>query len=135
MGSEINPMGEGPLEPGAIRFGHIVFAHIPGSGNQACVDPHPAMVLRGPDPLGDLWLIGISTQFEPGRLVIELPWSPEGHPVTGLWKRCALRCDWIVPWNVRDIRRRLGIVPSDLAERAVEYVISSVEEKKKATGT
>jgi hypothetical protein len=90
------------------------------------------MVLREPDVAGNLWLVGISTKFTPpaGRLKIELPWMEGGHPETGLHRRCALVCKWVVPWNASKILRCVGVLPSSIAEKAVEYAITAAEEKK-----
>jgi hypothetical protein len=90
------------------------------------------MVLIPPDSTGNMWLIGISTQFTPpaGRLMIELPSQPGGDPQTGLWKRCVLKAWWAVPWKAEHIIEKLGTLPDELVGKAVEYVMTAVEEKK-----
>ena len=120
--------------PSAYEFGHIVKADIPDPDGQACATPHYCMVLRPPDDDGDLYLVGISTRFDRPipRLMIELPWEAAGHPDTGLYEPCVLKCAWVVKFNESRILRRVGRMPSDIAEQAVDYAITAAEEKQAA---
>jgi len=115
-------------------FGSVVLANIPDPDGRPCGHPHPAMVLRGPDDAGNLYLIGISTQFEspPGRLMVECPWSPGGHPETGLDRPCVLKCWWVVPFHRSQVLQYLGRMPSNVSQRALEYAITAVEEKSRS---
>jgi mRNA-degrading endonuclease toxin of MazEF toxin-antitoxin module len=120
-------------DPPAYRFGDIVKANVPDpTGAQIDYD-HTAMVLRPPDANGDLWLLVISSSFTRpvGRLTFEVPWQEGGHPDTGLWRECVIKCKWAVPFNQRDISARIGRMPSEFAERAVEYAITAAEEKRR----
>jgi mRNA-degrading endonuclease toxin of MazEF toxin-antitoxin module len=42
---------------------------------------------------------------------VELPWHRNKHPRTGLKKRCAARCRWLIAVNPNDIKEYAGIVP------------------------
>jgi hypothetical protein len=53
------------------------------------------------------------------------------HPVTGLWKRCVLKCDWRVPIDAADIQYELGEVPPDDLEWAIAWIKADVERKKR----
>lgn len=94
------------------------------------------MVLKGPDDDGTLYLIGISTKFDdpPGRLMIECPSDPKGHEQTGLKRRCVLKCWWVTRYNKSQIIDYLGTMPSEIAEQAVEYVLTAVAEGKVREG-
>lgn len=43
---------------------------------------------------------------------VELPWHRNGHPKTGLRKRCAVVCSWLVEIRESDIQKAGGIVPA-----------------------
>jgi len=120
------------LDFAALRVGHVVYAQIPDPAGAPLNEPHPAMVLRAPDADGTLWLLGISTKYSVpvGRLMIELPWSPGGHPATGLSRPCVLKCWWAVRWNANHVIRRLGALPPDIVEQAIEYAITAIQERK-----
>jgi mRNA-degrading endonuclease toxin of MazEF toxin-antitoxin module len=42
---------------------------------------------------------------------VELPWHRSGHPRTGLKKRCAAQCQWLIVIKQDDIKEYAGIVP------------------------
>lgn len=110
------------------RFGWIVLADIPDPEGRACENPHPAMILRGPDVNGDVWLVGISTNFTapPGRLMLECPCND----TTGLTRPCVLKCWWVVRFQWTRIIKQLGIMPSSIALQAVEFAITAAEEAR-----
>src|SRR5262249_24533091 len=115
------------FEKPAYRFGDIVKAKVPCPEGKEIDYDHTAMVLRPPDANGDLWLLVISSKFTRpiGRFMFEPPWAVGGHPETGLWQECVIKCHWAVPFNQRDITARLGRMPSESAEKAVEYAITA----------
>lgn len=116
----------------ALKLGHIVYAQIPDPDGKPLDEPHPAMVLREPDAAGNLWLLGISTKYDPPprRLMIELPWHPDGHPETGLSRPCVLKCWWAIPWKAQHIKRRLGRLSPELVELAIDYALTAIAEKR-----
>lgn len=42
---------------------------------------------------------------------VELPWHRNKHPRTGLKKRCAAQCHWLIVIKQNDIKEYGGIVP------------------------
>jgi len=119
------------MEAAALKLGHTVLAQIPDPDGNACVGPHPAMILQPPNASGNLWLLGITSEFSLPleRLTIELPWKVGGHPETGLWKRCVLKCWWFVPWRLENITCRLGKLGPDIVESATDYAITARNEQ------
>ncbi len=84
-----------------------------------------------------MYLVAISTRFTAGRLErfwIPVPYTPNAagvDPKTGLDKPCVLKCNWTVRFNVRAIDYEMGTIPDDVFERAVEFAIAAIEEKKR----
>lgn len=99
------------------RQGSIVWAEVEDSEGRRAKYARPVVVLT-PDreiPGAEiLFGVGVSsTCYESGasRRLVELPWHPNGHPHTGLRKRCHAVCDWIVPLraeHVREVRGQVG---------------------------
>lgn len=61
--------------------------------------------------------------------MLECPWAPGGHDDTGLDTRCVLKCWWVVFMNIRDFKGYLGMMPSDIAQQAVDYAITAKNEE------
>lgn len=77
-----------------------------------------------------MYLLGITSSFDNvGRWMIALDWHPDGHPQTGLWKPCVLKCWWVVRWNSGHIIRILGELDIDTVENATDYLLSYRAEK------
>jgi mRNA-degrading endonuclease toxin of MazEF toxin-antitoxin module len=51
---------------------------------------------------------------------VELPWHRSGHPRTGLKKRCAAVCTWLLALQASDIQGYGGIVPELLLRAILE---------------
>jgi hypothetical protein len=43
---------------------------------------------------------------------ILLPWHPQGHPRSGLNRRCAAVCGWVARIAAADIRAAAGMIPN-----------------------
>jgi mRNA-degrading endonuclease toxin of MazEF toxin-antitoxin module len=73
-------------------------------------DPFLAVAITGtlPDPLTDEYVI--------------LPYHPNGQSKTGLKKKCAAKCDWVVALSHDDITRYIGVVPADKFAFIAEYI-------------
>jgi hypothetical protein len=110
-------------------FGWTVLADLAQPDGSPCGHPHPAMVLRGPGADGKLWLLAISTKFETplNKWWLECPWEKNGHPETGLWLPCVVKCDWYVQFDRNEILRQLGRIPMDLASRAADLAVEHFE--------
>jgi hypothetical protein len=119
------------MDGSALNFGNIVLADILDPDGKPCEEPHRAMILRGPDSAGTVYLVGITSSFSPGaRFEIPLPWHPAGHPFTGLTMECVAKCRWVVKFNVSQIIRCVGNMPAEIASQIVEYVTTAVIEEK-----
>ncbi len=120
------------MDGSALGFGDIVLADILDPDGNRCADRHRAMILRGPDQAGTVYLVGITSSFTPGaRLQIKLPWALGGHPITGLTMECVIKCNWVVRFNTSQIIRWIGTMPSETALQVEEYVVRDVSEKKR----
>lgn len=116
----------------SYRSGDIVLADLLDPLGQPCNNPHPAMVLRLDAQVA--YLVAITTSFDdppPGHW-IRMRHSPGGHSQTGLHKPCVLKCDWVVRFQVPQIIRKIGEMPSDHFELATNQIISLVQQKKLA---
>ncbi len=51
---------------------------------------------------------------------VELPWHRSGHPRTGLRKRCAAVCTWLIETQARDVKDCGGIVPESQMRAILE---------------
>ena len=115
-----------------LSIGDIVLVDLPDPDGLPCNSLHPAMVFRGPDPTGTIYVVAITSSFDPveKHLVIPMPWADGGHPLTGLWKPCVMKCWWVVRLKADSVTQRLGVVPAEIAEMAFEYISTAVEEKR-----
>jgi hypothetical protein len=114
-----------PYQPG-----DIVLADILDPQGQPCDDPHPAMVLRIDQTV--CYLVGITTSYQdppPGHWIRMLQF-PGGHPQTGLYRPCVLKCDWVVKFDPRAVIRKMGEMPDDHFEQATQCISMLVEQKK-----
>jgi hypothetical protein len=69
------------LDAAALQVGQIVLARIPDPDGAPLNEPHPALLFRGPDARGTVYLIGITSSFHTvGRGMIEVDWHPQGIP-------------------------------------------------------
>ncbi len=90
------------------------------------------VVVISPDPVELLdepfAAVALTTTFEepPPAACIPIPWYPQGHPVTGLRKRTAAFCDWLVAIRPGNVRRKVGRVPSLVLLEILRRVSESV---------
>ena len=87
----------------------------------------PAVIVTPSDRLqgsGPLEVVAVTSQI-PQRLpdnYVLLPWHAQGHPVTGLNRRCAAVCTWLARVLPADIRAMAGIVPGRLLLEIVSKI-------------
>lgn len=55
---------------------------------------------------------------------VELPWTNEGHPRTGLNRRCVAICDWIIEFDQNAVEASPGIVPAE----ALRKILANIPE-------
>ena len=101
-----------PLQLGRIVWAEIADANgFPKSRPLVIVTPSEritptapldvlAVTSRVPDPLPDDHVL--------------LPWHAQGHPRTGLKRKCAVVCTWVARMRHTDVRQIAGVVPGAL---------------------
>ena len=103
--------------PFPVGYADILFAHVPDPNGQ---NPKiRRVVVLTPDralPAGYPIVVAGVTGTLPDPLTADyvlLPYKnpPGRHPKTGMTKRAAVLCTWIVPINPADIRGHSGFVP------------------------
>jgi hypothetical protein len=116
------------------KLGDIVLVNIPDPDGNACDHPRPAMIFRGPDLAGTIYVIAITSTFsEPlPKFSFLLPWDENVRETTGLYKRCIIRCDWIVKFDLARVIGKMGTMLEADRDKATEYVCAFVQEREKA---
>ena len=111
-----------------LRQGSIVWARV--SGRPGKVKLRPLVVITATDEIVlDAPIVGVaitSTFPEPSPAqYVTLPWSADRHPATGLARRSAAVCNWLVELQPSDIEEIKGFVPTryllDILERVREF--------------
>lgn len=98
-----------------LATGRIVWAHIPDSNGFRKL--RPAVIVTPTDKLTRDMAFDVVAVTS--RLVdplpedhVLLPWHRQGHPRTGLNRRCAAVASWLCQIVESDIEEAVGIVPS-----------------------
>jgi mRNA-degrading endonuclease toxin of MazEF toxin-antitoxin module len=100
--------------PGPLQFGRIVWAEIADANGIPKL--RPAVIATPSDritPAAPLDVIAVTSRVPeplPHDHVL-LPWHAQGHPRTGLNRRCAAVCTWVARIRHADIREVAGVVP------------------------
>ncbi len=99
--------------PGSLQFGRIVWAEIVDANGIPKL--RPAVIVTPSDritPAALLDVIAVTSRVPellPHDHVL-LPWHAQGHPRTGLNRKCAAVCTWVARIRHTDIRDVAGIV-------------------------
>ena len=100
--------------PGSLQFGRIVWAEIVDANDIPKL--RPAVIVTPSDritPAAPLAVIAVTSRVPeplPNDHVL-LPWHAQGHPRTGLNRKCAAVCTWVARIRHADIRDVAGVVP------------------------
>ena|SRR2546427_6270004 len=100
--------------PGPVQFGRIVWTEIADANGIRKL--RPAVIVTPNDritPAAPLDAIAVTSRLSeplPNDHVL-LPWHAQGHPRTGLNRRCAAVCTWVARIRHEDIREVAGVVP------------------------
>jgi mRNA-degrading endonuclease toxin of MazEF toxin-antitoxin module len=103
-----------------IRFGQVVWVAI--ADHNGIRKTRPAVVVTPNDDidatgLADVVAITSTLQMPLADDHVLLPWHPQGHPRTGLKRKCAAVCSWVVQVSVDDVETVAGsITGATLAE-------------------
>lgn len=107
-----------------LRQGSIVWATAISPRGE--VKDRPMIVLnRSSEIFMDLPLVcvAISTSFwDDGHRCVKLPWSRQAHSSTGLRRRSAAVCDWLVTIRPSDVKSIKGFVPTRLMLEIIRKV-------------
>jgi mRNA-degrading endonuclease toxin of MazEF toxin-antitoxin module len=100
--------------PGPLQFGRIVWTGIADANGIRKL--RPAVIVTPSDritPTAPLEVIAVTSRLSeplPNDHVL-LPWHAQGHPRTGLNRRCAAVCTWVAHIRHEDIQEVAGVVP------------------------
>jgi len=98
----------------SIQFGQIIWAELADANGIRKM--RPAVVVTPTDRIpasGSLEVVAVTSvvpQPLPSDHVL-LPWHARGHPRTGLNRKCAAVCSWVVRIVLGDVRSAAGLVP------------------------
>ena len=98
-----------------LALGRIVWTEVADANGIRKL--RPAVIVTPTDQLtstGPFDAVAITSRLDkplPEDHVL-LPWHPKGHPRTGLNRRCAAVCTWLVQITESDIQDVAGIVPA-----------------------
>jgi hypothetical protein len=100
---------------GALQLGRIVWAEIRDANGIPKL--RPAIIVTPSNritPTAPLDVIAVTSRV-PDPLPqdhVLLPWQAQGHPRTGLYRKCAAVCTWVARIRSTDIRDVGGVVPA-----------------------
>jgi mRNA-degrading endonuclease toxin of MazEF toxin-antitoxin module len=116
-----------------VATGRIVWAEIADSNGIRKL--RPAAIVTPTEQIvagGLLTVVAITSRLNdplPDDHVL-LPWHAQGHPRTGLNRRCAAVCTWLAQISESDIQDFAGVVPSAVMTvilRKITTALDSVE--------
>jgi hypothetical protein len=111
--------------PERLAQGSIVWAEVPDP--QGTVKRRPLIVITETSEIildHPVQTVACTSSYPapPPLQYVEIPWHPRGHPATGLSRRSAAMCRWLVkllPSQVQEIR---GFVPTKTLLAIVQRV-------------
>lgn len=101
----------------ALQLGRIIWAELADAN--AIRKVRPAVIVTPTErisPTTPLHVVAITSRLSqplPDDHVV-LPWHAQGHPRTGLNRKCAAVCTWLAEISSNDIRDIGGLVPAPL---------------------
>ncbi|MBI2803739.1 MAG: type II toxin-antitoxin system PemK/MazF family toxin [Planctomycetes bacterium] len=110
-----------------LRTGQIVWAAVADANG--IKKARPAIVVTPDERItegGSLELVAITSRVSdplPDDHVL-LPWHAQGHPRTGLNRKCAAVCGWIARIETTDIQNIAGLISGKILEDILSKVAS-----------
>lgn len=107
---------------GPLQFGQIVWAEIADANGIRKL--RPAIILTPTDritPSAPIDVVAITSRLSqpiPEGHVL-LPWHAQGHPRTGLNRKCAAVCKWVSRILPSDVENVVGLVPGPILSEIV----------------
>ena len=100
--------------PGLVQFGRIVWVDMADANGIR--KQRPAVIVTPNDritPTALLDVIAVTSRLAeplpPDHVLLQ--WHAQGHPRTGLNRRCAAVCTWVARIRHEDIHEEAGVVP------------------------
>ena len=112
-----------------VRQGQIIFAKVLDPRGYAKI--RPLLVLSRTAEIessGVCVAAAVTTTFTdpPPNNMITLPWHRDGNVSTGLRRRSAVVCDWLVKIKVDQVENIVGYVRSDVL-RGIKQIIDAID--------
>jgi mRNA-degrading endonuclease toxin of MazEF toxin-antitoxin module len=110
-------------------MGRILWAEVADANGIRKV--RPAIIVTPTDrltPTGPIDVVAVTSRLPdclPDDHVL-LPWHTQGHPRTGLNRRCAAVCTWLAQVTDSDIQDIAGIVPGPVMETILAKVTAAL---------
>lgn len=98
-----------------LMTGRIVWADVADPNGHR--KPRPAVIVTPTEkivPARPIDVVAVTSRLEDPLPAdhVALPWHAQGHPRTGLNRRCAAVCNWLVQISEADIKAVGGVVPA-----------------------
>ena len=112
----------------ALTFGRIVWAEVADSNGIRKV--RPVVIVTPADRISEdaiLDCVAITSRLAdplPDDHVL-LPWHAQGHPRTGLNRRCAAVCTWRATITAADVDNEAGSVPGTIMVEIMRKISAS----------
>ena len=100
--------------PASLHLGRIVWAEIADARGYR--KKRPAVIVTPSERIGlssSLEVVAVTSRL-PETLPpdhVLLPWHSQGHPRTGLNRKCAAVCSWVVGISPNEIENVAGVLP------------------------
>ena len=126
--------------PGPVQFGRIVWTEIADANGVRKL--RPAVIVTPSNritPTAPLNVVAVTSRLSeqlPNDHIL-LPWHAQGHPRTGLNRRCAAVCTRVARIRHEDIRDVAGVVPGAIMLEILSKVatwLSSPTDPQTRTG-
>lgn len=112
-------------DPANLQQGTIVWASVLDRRGQP--KERPVLIITESSEIdldGPIVAVAVSTRYPdpPPADHIEIPWIRRGHPVTGLAKRSAAICSWLVEIHASDVIEVKGHISAKIIREIVDTV-------------
>lgn len=112
-----------------LSFGQIIWTEVADANGIRKV--RPAVIVTPTDQIEDDALVDIVaiTSSLPDPIPADhvlLPWHAQGHPRTGLKRRCAAVCSWRAAILPADVQNVAGSVPGPLIVEILKKIAASI---------